>query len=152
AAGVKVRLPHDWRLQLDYSWSDNRYDAVSNGGLDGGNFRGDLEAGMFNPFVDTNLYPIDVSHYVASVPTVASSTLDEVSLRASGMLPALGWSVPQFTVGLSYRIAKIPELTSGQNFPLTPDFTFTGISYARQQSTGSAYAELLVPLVKPGAL
>lgn len=149
STGLKAMLPYDWVVQLDYGWSQNlathSFSAVDTTALGA-----DLNAGLVNPFVDTKANPISLEKYRVPYWIKQSSTLNDLTLRASGPLVALPWGKPNLTTGLETRQAGTGDGTYTQIWALTPSSSSTTTYYGLKQRTESAYAELQSPLVARG--
>lgn len=101
--GVIVRLPRDWTVSVDYSWSrssNSRKDAFLTGDPDGSgpglDFGAALNAGLLNVTRDLNAYPLDYSPYID--PQLYfygpyENTLRDTNLRLSGPVLNL-WAGP----------------------------------------------------------
>jgi len=149
--GAVVQLPRDWSGELDYTWSESRF-GYSYFNPDGQGLAAALASGAVNPFVDTLLYPVDFSKYVATSASAFSSTLADFALRASGPLKALPWGKPELTTGLEHRTAETPPGLTDNAYPITTTADNRTYFYDRRQVTDSAYAETTIPLVKRGWL
>ncbi len=143
--GLLAKLPAGWLAETDYTWSENRY-RYSSHTADAALLGADVNSGVLNPFVDTLRHPLDLTKYYVPQNFRSNSLLHDLSLRGSGPLWRLPWGEPSLTVGLQYRRAIAPERSLDTIYPLSPADTTLVTYFERQQTTESAYAEMLVPL------
>jgi len=145
-AGLKARLPKEWLVQLDYSWSQNTsghyYQSVDSAPLNA-----EILAGTVNPFVDPLLFPINLDKYAAQTNFTFKSTLNSIAARGSGPLPSLPWGTPNLTIGLDQRLPGTKDGYLERNYPLTPTLNSKTTYFGFAQMTKSAYAEMTVPLL-----
>jgi iron complex outermembrane recepter protein len=151
SAGLLLKLPSEWHVQADYTWSRNRFRRTGFEQVDTVARNADLANGTLNPFVDALLYPPNFSKYLAKTWATYTSELSDIAVRGSGPLPSLPWGAPTLTFGLERRIAIIPEgaNSSGTTQPITTSSSFATYFYARDQMTDSVYSETFIPLL-PG--
>ena len=142
--GLLARLPHDWRSELDYTWSRNSFETTLDTSLDS-SLGAALAAGTINPFVDTIAYPLNLAPYLAPANYSGRSTLNDLGLRTSGPIGSLPWGRPSLTIGLEHR--KEGSDDSNYYVPLDPATTIHLLYFGQSQSTDSIYAEAQVPLV-----
>ncbi len=152
SGGLIVRLPREWTVQGEYSWSrsNSTYDFPRN--LLTSDGAAALIDGRLSPLSDVNAYPMDFSAYVpddsgrnpfaAEFPSVQK----DATLRLAG--PLLNLS------GGPLRLAALLEKRqqyTGDRLITTFDQTTTTPTYAYIPEVGSAtesvYAELTAPLV-----
>lgn len=143
--GANIQLPSDWHLETDYTRSENHF-KNSNHFLSTTAFNTAIASGILNPFIDTVLYPLDVSGYIGLNAQDVYSALDDVSVRAAGTVGHLPWGTPRFNAGAEYQIAGNPTNTSSSRVPGLGLSSVTSY-FKRRQETASVYAETLVPLV-----
>lgn len=147
STGFVAKLPAMWTLLADFTWSDNRY-SFDYSSFDVTGFGNAINTGVLNPFADLAAYPLDLTPYHQPIQYGGASTQEEFSLRASGPLPSLPWGQMTLTPGLSHRKSGNPERTYTTEYPITTASNNTVTYYSLYQWVDSAYAELLVPLVK----
>ncbi len=147
--GGIAKLPWDWTGQFDYTRSQNKFSRVHYL-TDGAAMSGDLNSGVLNPFVDTLLYPLELKKYTVPVAYTGSSRLEDFALRGSGPLPSLPWGKPNLTFGLEHREASTPENNLERKYPISTILSDRFTFFARKDVTNSAYAEVILPLVKQG--
>jgi outer membrane receptor protein involved in Fe transport len=145
--GAIAQLPWSWTSELDYTWSQNRFQFLYYN-LDSDALAADLESGAFNPFVDSLQYPLNVGKYLSPEAFGGTSTLDDIALRGSGPLGSLPWGTPDLTLGLEQRTAETPANTVAYNYPISTDESYTTTYFGRRSVTDSVYGELTVPLIK----
>jgi iron complex outermembrane receptor protein len=149
--GATADLPGNWRAQLDASWSKN-YHSFYSYVDDTASETSQLSSGAINPFVDTTLYPVDVSGSVATYQYQQQSFQEYIEARASGPLPwlALGSASPTLTAGAGYQISDFDYAQLHQRFPVNKASGDTDLIYLPQRSTTyHAYSEFEVPLIRP---
>jgi iron complex outermembrane recepter protein len=144
--GAVAQLPWGWTGALDITRSENRFEysrPVSDAalGTDFGN-------GLFNPFVDPSLHPLDLSGYAGPNVYRSSNRLTDIALRGSGPLPVLPWGQPNLTIGIEHRESVTPERIHTEEFPITTNNSRTIRYFANESVTDSLYLETIVPLVK----
>jgi iron complex outermembrane receptor protein len=147
--GVIVKLPRDWKVVADYTWtaSSNAYWAY--GTQSGFEIPLALTAGTLNPFVDTKLFPLDLDAFNSTTQATGGAAKNLVALRASGPLGTLPAGRSRVTVGLDRRR---DGLTAGFNYVDFPRFPARNVyRYAtgKTQTTTAAYLEADIPLVAP---
>jgi iron complex outermembrane receptor protein len=148
-AGALLKLPHDWKANLDYSWSENNY-IYAGYTYDTVEFPKALNNGTINPFVDTGLSPLDLFKYV--VPTIygGKTTLNDVALRGSGPLMTMPWGLePTLTFGIEHRREgrEDPGMMRYLTYPLDPKRNVTLRYFGQKNSADSLYAEVSVPVI-----
>ncbi|MDB6126913.1 MAG: TonB-dependent receptor [Verrucomicrobia bacterium] len=150
--GAILKLPHDWKTELDYTWSENNfmYSAFT---YDTVEFPKALNNGTINPFVDTGISPLDLFKYV--VPTIygGKTSLNDLALRGSGPLFALPWNLgtPILTFGLEHRREgrEDPGMRRYITYPLDATRNIAYRYLGQENFADSVYAELSIPLVSP---
>lgn len=148
-AGLMYDLPHDWKLQADYTWTygSNNFTTVSSGATFGAAY-----GVTYNPLVDTIAYPLDLTQYGYYTQTFSGGGgTNDVAIRGSGPLWSLPAGDPLLTFGLEHRNegydngANALTVTDAAGNVL-PGST-ANISLAKNQTTKSVYLELQVPLI-----
>jgi outer membrane receptor protein involved in Fe transport len=147
-AGLTLRLPFDWISQLDYTDSKGKF-YYTRLARESGLLRDDIASGELNIFVDSLATPpANMDRYLARDWGDYGSFSKNLSLRASGPLPALPWGVPSLTVGLEHRKEGYPDGTRYQPVAAPYDmFSSETTTLAQSQKIGSLYSELSLPIV-----
>jgi iron complex outermembrane recepter protein len=146
--GAVAQLPGDWRALLDLSWSENHhrfYSFVDDTAA--GNAA--LANGSVNPFVDTTLYPVDLTPVLASYSYDGTANNRSLSLRASGTAFDLWAGRPMFTIGAGHMIQGYGDTKIMQRMPVTTNSTVDLVYLPQESTTTHAYSEIQVPLVRP---
>lgn len=143
---LQQKLPHDWIVQADYTWSENRMRSDFYA-ADTTSLGTDITNGRLNVFVDTQVSPIDFSRYYVPLDSRMRSEVSDLSLRGAGALWALPWGTPQVSVGLERYVTSLNENTLSTVLPLIPAATSFVSYYPRDQISRSGHVELLVPLL-----
>jgi outer membrane receptor protein involved in Fe transport len=148
AAGFIGKLPFDWTVELDYTWSCSKSN-YQNALIDSGAISGDLNSGVLNPFVDTLAYPLDVSKYVLPLTYHGYTANNDFALRASGPLQYSALMAPaNLTCGMEHIRAGYPATVNYRKYPITP-FEQTDYILGQTSTANSLYAEGNIPLIKP---
>jgi outer membrane receptor protein involved in Fe transport len=160
SGGFTAHLPSKWTLEMDDTWSQNRFkslyydlDLTALSGADSPSSSinsaepGVLNTGALNPFVDTLAHPLNLQPYEAPYPYTSSGYLNDLALRATGPILTLPWGAPTLAVGLEHRTEGFPSNSTYNNFPLSPWANTSTTYFAQSQSTDSLYAETNVPLI-----
>ncbi len=155
SGGLIVRLPREWTLQGEYSWSrstftyDYRAAFLTQDGLAA------LLDGRLDPLSDVNAYPMDFSAYypdeagqrsgaVLKYPTLHK----DATLRVAGPLLHLPGGPLRLAAVLENREQYASDqLRTDYNPGLDPDYTYYA---AGGTTTRSVYAELTAPMVSAG--
>ncbi|MEJ0038619.1 MAG: TonB-dependent receptor [Gammaproteobacteria bacterium] len=145
-AGILVPLVFGWTSELDYTWSKNSFRFTSVG-TDVTALNAALAVGTINPFVDTASAPLNLGVFLAPQSYAGDSTLNDVSLRASGEIGSAPGGAITLTVGLGHRKEGNGDARAVQDYPLTPENRIDAVYFGRSQSTESLYLEALLPLV-----
>ncbi len=145
--GGTLQLPGEWTAEFDYARSENRFTSYFTG-YDNFAVDADLASGALNPFVDTLRFPLALDKYLSPTTYRGSATLDDVSLRGAGPLPALPWGRPELTFGLEYRKAHAPANVDERIYPISTARNNRTTYFGRTQATRSGYVEAMVPLVR----
>jgi outer membrane receptor protein involved in Fe transport len=150
--GITYRLPGDWRLEADYTWSETSYTAISALSNDSTALAKDIAAGTVNPFVDTLAFRPALAPFVPSTFfTVGRSSLNDASLRVAGPLWRLPAGAPTLAVGLEHRKEGAPDVHTFGILPITVTSNSHFVFVGRSQSTVSLYAEVQVPVIAPAS-
>lgn len=148
-AGFTVKLPRDWMVASDYTWSESRlrYEGpiYSLGGISA-----DLASGALNPFVDTLAQSLDLSKYRGSFGASQTGTLSDFSVRTAGPLFSLPAGHATLTVGLERRKEGLQDGRFFNQKPNYPDDTQYRKYLGQSQTINSAYAEANIPLIGEG--
>jgi outer membrane receptor protein involved in Fe transport len=147
AGGLVYRLPRDWSLAGDYSWSRaglTRFQpravsaaaAIANGTLD--------------VFRDTSANPLDLSPYLRRYKTSSlRSTSGDANLRLAGPLLKTDAGPLTLSALLEHREDHIGDGEGVEFSDSGPGTAFvpTGLLVEREQTVDSAYVELKIPLI-----
>jgi iron complex outermembrane receptor protein len=144
--GFSVKLPFQWSGEMDYTWSQNRFEYFYYN-YDGAALRDDFANGTLNPFVDTLAHPLNLARYLAPSPYASSSTLNDIAWRASGPFGHLPWGDPTLSFALEHRKEGYPGNNYFQTYPLTPTTNSEVTYYGQSESTNSFYVEAKIPFV-----
>ena len=146
--GAVAQLPGDWRAMLDLSWSENhhRYFTFVDD-TPAGNAA--LANGTVNPFVDTTLYPIDLTPIIASNSYDGTANNRSIIARVSGTAFDLWAGRPMFTIGGGHEIQGYGDTRVRQRMPFTTDNTVDLVYLPQESTTTHAYTEVQLPLVRP---
>ena len=146
--GAVAQLPRDWRALVDLSWSENRhryYTFVDDTAL--GNAM--LAAGTINPFVDTTLYPIDLTPVLATNAYDGTANNKSIIARVSGTAVETWTGQPMmFTMGTGHEIQGHGDTRVRQRMPFTTNSTVDLVYLPQKSTTTHAYTEVQVPLVR----
>lgn len=85
SSGFVLKLANDWKLQGDYTWSEDSFSA-RNPVFNTSRATADTAAGLLNPFVDTMAQPLNLTPYLGTATYTAKSTLSDFALRSAGSL------------------------------------------------------------------
>ncbi|MFC4307794.1 TonB-dependent receptor [Steroidobacter flavus] len=144
--GFTLKLPAEWMLSSDYTWSESR---MKYGGfiysLVGMN--ADLLAGTLNPFVDTNVAPLDLSRYRGTFGSSQDGTLGDINVRVAGPVFDLPAGPAMLTIGLGYRKESLRDGNFHNQKPNYPNDSQYRKYFGQSQTIKSAYAEANIPLV-----
>ncbi len=154
AAGVVLRLPHNWTLGADYSWSRSRqnFAQVSSivGDPDGTgpqiSYSTALSTGVVDVMKDLNVYPLDYTPYLMPQPT---RFFDNTTLGHDGTLRAAGpvWELPAGPINVAMSVEWRQEAQPSviTELPTTVPSTFAWFPRVSTDQ-GSAYLETRVPV------
>lgn len=143
---LQQKLPHDWIVQADHTWSQNRMRS-SFYAADTTSLGNDITRGALNVFVDTQASPIDFSRYYVPLDSRMRSEVSDTSLRGAGPLWSLPWGTPQVSVGLERYVTSLTQNTLSTVLPLMPTANNMVSYFPRDQVSENGHVELLVPLV-----
>ena len=152
--GGTYRLPNDWIITADYNWSRARTEQIgtSPGFDDFFGIRPAIDAGRLNIFRDTSAFPLDLSSFALVAPNniigPRDSVLNNFALRASGPVAALPAGSVNVSALIETRDEKLEDYyTDSYDFLSgVPGSLNTDYVPSRDQSTDSAYLEILVPI------
>ena len=152
--GGTYQLPGDWLITADYNWSRARTEQIGTApGFD--TFFGinpAIDAGTLDVFRDTSTFPLDLSPFAVVSPNniigPRDSLLKNFAVRASGPV----FDLPAGSVNVSALIETRDEeledyyFDSYAFFSGVPGSLNTDYVPSRDQSTDSAYLEVLIPI------
>lgn len=145
--GAILKLPHDWRVEAEYTWTTSHNTYRSTGFLSSPEISADLAAGEINPFVDTSLVPLNLDIYNSTIVFGGGSSKNLVSLRAVGPVFRLPAGQPQLSVGVEHRSDGLDggyHVTTFANFPSR---SIVRYAIGKSQVTNAGYAEVRLPVV-----
>jgi len=147
--GAVAQLPGDWRAMVDLSWSQNRHRySTFVDDTPAGNAA--LASGAINPFVDTTLYPVDLTPYLASNAYDGTATNKSALARVSGTAFEIWSGQPlMFTIGAGHEIQGYGDTRVRQRMPFTQTTTLDLVYLPQESKTTHAYTEVQIPLIRP---
>ncbi len=147
--GFVYSLPRDWRAQGDYTWSStgNSFYAFRAGSAAAADVTADLNAGRLNPFVDTSLYPFDLTSYQGRYSQTGNGGANNVALRFAGPVGRLPAGSPRLSLGLDHYQQGQSDGDVFQTYENYPARNTRVHGIGKRQTTNSAYAEAQIPLV-----
>ena len=145
--GFRLKLPSGWIAQGDYTWSEGRNRFFQPMNVSTNDLNADLLAGRINPFVDTDLYPVDLNPYLGDRVWSGTGTLHNVALRAVGPVWELAAGQAMLAVGTDWREESTDDGVVTLSYPNFPARNTETLYLGKSQATRGAYAELTVPLI-----
>ncbi|MBL8266263.1 TonB-dependent receptor, partial [Steroidobacter sp.] len=144
--GFTLKLPRNWMLSSDYTWSESR---MKYGGFiySVTGMAADMNAGILNPFVDTLAQGLDLSKYRGTFGSSQDGTLNDIGLRAAGPVFDLPAGPATLTIGLEHRKEGLSDGSFHNQKPNYPNDTQYRKYFGQSQTIKSAYAEANIPLV-----
>lgn len=141
AIGFTYKLPQDWVVSADHSWSKSYVWAQYQRQFGTKTLAQAINAGEVNVLRDTTSFVTDVTPYANFPITWTEAELNDTTLRGTGTIG--NWYAGKITLatGIEHRAidsAGIPDYTSP---PPPPTL--------REQTTDSIYAELNTPFISP---
>lgn len=141
AAGFTYKLPHDWIISADHSWSKSRVESQYQRQFGTPSLSQAINNGTVNILRDTTSFATDVTTYANFPITWTEAELNDTTLRGTGTVAS--WYAGKITLatGIEHRAiesAGVPDYTSPPPLPTL-----------REQSTDSLYAELNTPFISP---
>ena len=150
AEGFTWKLPHDWSVGGDYTWSKHRESGQywdSSGDDDA--ISAAYASGALNPFVDTVANPPGIDPYIGPAAYGIDSTLNDLGLRVAGPL----WKLPAgpifLTLGVEHRQEGLHNGFSSNSYPNAPADSFVIQYEGQRQTVNSLYGETKIPLISP---
>jgi outer membrane receptor protein involved in Fe transport len=149
--GVTADLPHRWKADVDYTWSQNTF-SNSDVNFDFDAFRDPNTGAVFpNPnlnfIVDTIKYPPNLAKYYSPQRYSGSSTVNDLALRGAGPLIQLPLGAPTLAVGLEHRKEGYPDNIYYQTFPISVSEDGGTEFLSKYESDNSVYLEATIPVV-----
>lgn len=145
SVGFVSKLPKEWTLQGDFTWSRNR---VQNdySQMDTTAMAADILSGALNPFVDPFAAHPNLRQYLTPTHQELESDVRDYAIRGSGPLLEILERKPSLTAGIEHREQRRPSSISTITYPIsTLESNYTEI-FADKQETNSGYGELSIPL------
>lgn len=155
--GLGAHLSNGWNANIDYTHSQNKssyyvtQDIVNPvSGVSA--IQTAINAGLFNPFIDSLKYPPSLDQYFGSLSEAVETHTDSLNLRDTGPIGNLPWGKPQLTTRLEFRREGYGNDNIQQYSPAVPAAgvsanTSTVTYFAQSQSVVSGGAELEIPLI-----
>lgn len=140
--GVIVELPGEWRAEMDYTWSKQRYRlGGGSGGTSGGEINGVLN-GTIDVLRDTTVEPVDFSAYDNGPPLSMEQDIafGNATLRLAGPTVNLPAGAVRIASLLEYRRETTDDAKN-------EFYGLTALYPARRSSVRSLYLEAQIPLV-----
>lgn len=145
--GFRLKLPATWIAQGDYTWSEGRNAYFQPMNLSATDLNADLLAGRLNPFVDSDLHPVDLTPYFGDRAWTGTGTLENLAVRAVGPVRNLRGGPATLAVGMEWREEGTEDGVLSLRYARFPARDTETLFLGRGQTTLGAYAELSVPLV-----
>lgn len=147
--GFVQKLPRGWRAQGDYTWNatSNSAYARRSGTIATTDITAALNAGRLNPFVDTTLYPFDLSHYQGTYSVTGKGGSHSVALRLAGPAWRLPGGAPRVAIGLERLLSGQKGTDLYQDFDNFPNRDTHTYGIGKRQTTYSLYVENQIPLI-----
>lgn len=148
AGGLILRLPSDWKVMADYSWSKSRFQSRASNPVLTTPGLAALASGTLDVVRDLNQFPIDYTSYLLkqgnSVQGPGITSLREASLRAAGSV----WGMPGGDAALSVLLQRRDETAKEffSDFGNRNGSTLYNYVPEKRQSVKSAYGELRLPV------
>jgi len=141
AAGFTYKLPHDWIISADHSWSKSWVRAQYQRQFGSTTVAQAVNAGTIDVLRDTTSFATDITPYANFPVTWTEAELNDTTLRGTGTIG--NWYAGKITLatGIEHRTiesAGVPDYTSPPPPPVL-----------REQTTDSIYAELNTPFISP---
>ena len=148
--GFVQKLPRGWRAQGDYTWNNTSnafYARRAGTTLATADITADLNAGRLNPFLDTTLYPFDLSRYQGTYSYTGKGGSNSVAFRAAGPVWRLPGGAPRISVGLEQLRQGQKDSVRYETFDNYPNRNTQVQGLGKSQITQSVFLEAQVPLV-----
>lgn len=146
--GAIVKLPSDWQLLLDMSYSRSRFQSDLLASRQTNASVSAIERGTQNALADQNLYPVQFTYDAQPFSRAATpgySTVLNPSARVAGSLPfRLPGGKPQLTLNAEYSWQKLSDSVSASAGSGTVTRSYR--PEATQQIL-SGYGEIALPLI-----
>ncbi|MEN0037851.1 MAG: TonB-dependent receptor [Cellvibrio sp.] len=141
AVGFTYKLPQDWIISADHSWSKSYVKSLYQRQFGTPTLAQAINAGTVDLLRDTTSFATDVTAYANFPVTWTEAELNDTTIRGTGTLTS--WYAGKITLatGIEHRAiesAGVPDYTSP---PPPPTL--------REQTTDSIYAELDTPFISP---
>jgi len=145
--GFRQKLPAEWIVQADYTWSEGRNAYYQPMNLSTNDLNADLLSGRLNPFVDTALHPVDLSPYFGDRRWAGTGALHNAAVRGTGPIANLPGGRAMLAAGVDWREETTEDGRQTLAFPGFPARNTETLFLGKTQSTRGVYAELTVPLI-----
>lgn len=149
-AGSIIQLPYEWQALADVSYNASRFQADRTPSGTSLAHELALRGGQQDVLRDLRNFPLTYSFIDSSFSSWISEAETEVagtSLRLAGPAPVrLPGGRPQLTLNLEYSRETIGAVTTALNSSV---FSFSSYVPDRHQTIGSAYGEVVLPVIGP---
>jgi len=148
--GFVQKLPRGWRAQGDYTWNNTSnafYARRAGSTLATADITADLNAGRLNPFLDTTLYPFDLTRYQGVYSFTGKGGSNSVAFRAAGPVWRLPGGAPRVSLGLEHLQQGQKDSMRYEAFDNFPNRNTQVQGLGKSQITNSVFLETQVPLV-----
>lgn len=148
AIGAVIPLTSSWAVECDYTWSESNL-RYGNPQSDTTALNAALNNGTLNPFVDTIAYPLNFQPYQRHTTFNGSSTINDLSVRASGSLVQLPAGAVSFNVGFEHRKEGTGDaVLDSYNTTTTANDTHL-VYFGQSQDIEALFFESRVPIIVP---
>jgi outer membrane receptor protein involved in Fe transport len=144
-AGFRLKLPHDWSVEGDYTWNQSVSTAIFYN-YDFTAWSAALASGALDLFKDTLAYPPNVDPYYYWATQFDPATLNDVAFRSSGPIGSLPGGAP--TLSMSFEKRKEGNGGAYSYSPTKAPADVSATYFIGQVETAtSTYAEFEIPVI-----
>ena len=147
--GLVQKLPRNWVAQGDYTWNStsNAFYTSSGVAVTTAEYQAAFVGGRLNPFLDTTLYPLDLSLYRGLYSYTGKSGSNEVAVRATGPVGRLPAGAPRVSIGLGRYQQGLKDSVRNTVYDNFPNRNVQVQGLGKKQITQSAFLDLQIPIV-----